>query len=1119
MPTPQPRRVTSSPSLRVHLLGAPTWQLVGRDAVALIAKDAALLAKLALDGPQPRAVLCDLLWPDSTPSQAAANLRQRAMRLSKQAGVPFVELGESIRLHPALAVDVLRLDALPDDALPDSAGLLNGVDLGNHDSLDRWLCKARTSVAERCAQCLADRAEALERDGRLHEAVALGRGIVAWLPLSEQAGRRLMRLHYLRGDRAAALEAYWQLASNLREELGTRPSAETMALLQTIEAAEQAPSMPQRPVPVSLMRPPVVIGRHEPWSAMAQAWQRPQPFLLVGDAGIGKSRLLEEFIRNQDGLVEERARPGDQQSTHAVLGRVLWQVNQRWAALQGCVHRGELARLHAGFGERPEAPATAAAVRHAVEQWLFAAMGAGLRAIVIDDLHNADLASLEDLRWLAASPLLAPLQLGLASRPWTADSVGAVVNAWLADSHRPVRIDLKPLSRSELTTLLTSLALPVLLNETIADHLYRHAGGQPLYTLATLQHAVASGKSWQEPQALAPPESVQALLDARVRALPATTAQLLPVAAVGGADLSVDRAARLLGTTPLSLSEAWAGLEAHDVLRGEAFSHDLVHDAALRSVPLGLRQLLHRQWAALLRDEGSAQPARVAVHWEQGLRWSDAGHAWHAAAVSARLAGRLEEQAALFDRAARCHAQAGDVGARFDAMLARLDGVHLRQGAAEVLNALPEVEALADTTLRHLQCRIARTEALLDLGRADEAEAESRRALDHVQRHPEWAPDVHAQLAIALAQSNRPGEALASATQAVDSARTNASASRLLKATNALMFVHWSAGRLMDAVQAQREELACAEALADRASAAASEGSLAALLASAGDVPEAHAHALRARERQREVGLAENSTQVILNHTVLGAAAAALGRFDDALQSLQQAVDLAGPDAAPGVYAKACLSLARVWLTLGRADRVFELAAAVPADVAPGLLMQALWLMARAAEQEGRPAQKHWSRFTQLDARHGELPMVLAVVFEVSYIGEAPRVIERLVNAREACEALGLHGLARALAWRELVRWLELPGPQATNAAKSLADSLLPHANTGLSAKCYPPDTWVSLAQAYERAGHAQRQIECLVAGSRWLTKALPCLAPEHRAAFSNCNAANRLLLTVADSP
>ena len=72
--------------------------------------------------------------------------------------------------------------------------------------------------------------------------------------------------------------------------------------------------------------------------------------------------------------------------------------------------------------------------------------------------------------------------------------------------------------------------------------------------------------------------------------------------------------------------------------------------------------------------------ARVGWHWEQGLRFAEAGAAWHAAGVSARLAGQLEEQGRLFERAARCHERAGNREAEFESLLARLDGLHLREG-------------------------------------------------------------------------------------------------------------------------------------------------------------------------------------------------------------------------------------------------------------------------------------------------------------------------------------------------------------------------------------------------------------------------------------------------------
>jgi tetratricopeptide (TPR) repeat protein len=244
---------------------------------------------------------------------------------------------------------------------------------------------------------------------------------------------------------------------------------------------------------------------------------------------------------------------------------------------------------------------------------------------------------------------------------------------------------------------------------------------------------------------------------------------------------------------------------------------------------------------------------------------------------------------------------------------------------------------------------------------------------------------------------------------------------------------------------------------------------------------------------------------------------AALGRLDNALESLQLAVELAGDDAAPAVRAKARLSLAWVWLTLGRADLVLEGRHALPTELMPGMQMQAMWLQARAAEQLGRSAQKHWTNFAQLESRHPDLPLVVGAAFEVSYLGEPQHAIERLARARAECGSLGLPGMARALAWRELARWLELPGEEATTTILALADDLVAHVETGLSAKCYPPDVWVSLAAAYERVGNTQRQVECLQAGRAWLTAAVARLAPAHRSAFSTHNQTNRILLARAD--
>lgn len=1108
----------TAPELQLHLLGEAGWRRAGGGFAPLSAKDAALLAKLALDGPQPRALVCELLWPGATPEAAAASLRQRASRLHRSTGIPLVELGRQVRLNPAVAVDALRLPELPAEALLASGTLLSGVDVGEHDELDRWLVQARAQVTEGCAQALADHAEALAREGRLREALPLAQRVAELLPLNEHAGRRVMRLHYLRNDRAAGQEAFWRLNGALRDELGIRPSAETLQLMQTIEAAESAQALPSRPVPVSVLRPPVLVGRKAAWQAMAAAWQGQQGFLLVGEAGLGKSRLLEEFAREREGVVAERAQPGDTHAPYALLGRLLARIAQQFRPALPDAVRAELARLRPEFGPTPPEPAQTPLLWQAVERLLEGALGAGLQAVLVDDLHNADAASLEALRWLGASRPLRTLAVGLATRPWADDELGRVLAAWLEDSHRPVRIDLQPLSPAELATLLSSLALPALLDNTLAAQLYRHAGGHPLYTLATLQDALAGGIDLAALQ-LPHPSSVQALLDTRLRKLPAAAQDLLRVAAVAGEDLSAERAARLLGCQVLTLTERWSVLEAANVLRGDAFSHDLVHESALRLMPRGVRQALHRQFAALLDAEGGAPDARRAWHWEQGERWGEAGRAWLAAAQAARRAGRLSEHITLCERAARCHAEAGDAPARFETLHARLDALQLCHGGAAVRAALPEMEALADSAWQRVRCRLARAEALLDGEHSQEAVEETRLAVHDTEAFPALRADAGALHAQALVQCGAVEPALEAATAALAAAERAADGEARLRVTNALCYVHYAAGRLADALDWQQRAVALAETLGHRAEAAAGAGNLAALLASIGDVPGTYAQALHSRDRHRDLGLGEDSTLGVVNHIVLGAAAAALGRFDEALPALEAAVASAGERAATAARAKARLALAGLWLTLGRADAAAPLLDALPADIGPGMRMQAELLFARIAEQQGQSAQHHWTRLGALAQRHDQLPLVQSAWFEVSFQGDPATMVTRLRAVREECHRLGLHGTARSLLWRELERALELPGAEAATAALALAQELRPHAARGTSAKCYPPRTWLSLAEAYRRTGEEADRRASLELAREWVETAVRHVPAPHREAFLHGNPTNRLLLGKAGVP
>ncbi|HEY6354919.1 MAG TPA: BTAD domain-containing putative transcriptional regulator, partial [Burkholderiaceae bacterium] len=214
----------------------------------LAARDAALLTWLALEGPTPRARLAELLWPDSDPVAARNNLRQRLFKLQKQCG-ELVAGTSTLWLAPGVAHD-----------LGGSQSVLGGLHFPQAPEFDAWLRGQRDQRASSVRQDIERQAQALEQAGELAAALPVAQALLRLEPLSEAAHRRVMRLHYLRGDRAEALLAFDQCERTLKDEVGARPSGETLALLRTVEQAQAQQWMPGQPLPASALKPPQLIG-------------------------------------------------------------------------------------------------------------------------------------------------------------------------------------------------------------------------------------------------------------------------------------------------------------------------------------------------------------------------------------------------------------------------------------------------------------------------------------------------------------------------------------------------------------------------------------------------------------------------------------------------------------------------------------------------------------------------------------------------------------------------------------------------------------------------------------------------------------------------------------------
>src|SRR5436305_8607850 len=326
--------------LRLGVLGSPEVVHDGGRLTFALRKAQALLLYLAVEGGMhPRSKLAAFLWPDSEPHDARTALRNALTLLrsllADTAPAPHSHLlsqHELLGLDPhvpfELDLEVVqqayqqaqRLSTLPAEsqraalaakfqqALALVRGpFLDGFWLGEESPFDEWVLQQQQQWQVRLHLLLDRLSSWQEVGGELEPARAT---LTRWLtlePLSEEACRRLMRVDLALGDPSAAGRVYATLRARLAEDLRVEPSAETVALAEQIRAsaAARGGSTPARLAaveggpPGDLVAP--LVGRAAAFRHLVGNFQqarggRPQSVLLVGEAGIGKTRLATELV-------------------------------------------------------------------------------------------------------------------------------------------------------------------------------------------------------------------------------------------------------------------------------------------------------------------------------------------------------------------------------------------------------------------------------------------------------------------------------------------------------------------------------------------------------------------------------------------------------------------------------------------------------------------------------------------------------------------------------------------------------------------------------------------------------------------------------------------------------
>jgi tetratricopeptide (TPR) repeat protein len=343
--------------------------------------------------------------------------------------------------------------------------------------------------------------------------------------------------------------------------------------------------------------------------------------MLTGEPGIGKTRLLDEAVRHAAVAGWSVLRGGCTRSggqlPYAPLLQALQHYARRCSAaqmgrdLRGCAW---LVKLLPELAEGPIEPLPGWALSPDQERrLLFVAVGRLLANVagpagtllVLDDLQWAGADALDLLHTLVRD---AGTQLRVvgAYRDTEIAPHGplAALLADMAHAGMAQRQNLDPLPPEASEALVEALLEG---DRALATRVVRRAGGVPFFLVSCVQELRRGGDSLAEE---AVPWEVTQSIRHRLAMLPASTQQVLGVAALAGRVLRQDLLRGVTGLPEFQVMEALdAAYEARLVLEAGGayqFAHDLIREVVEREVRPGLRQILHRQIAEALEHAAAA---------------------------------------------------------------------------------------------------------------------------------------------------------------------------------------------------------------------------------------------------------------------------------------------------------------------------------------------------------------------------------------------------------------------------------------------------------------------------------------------------------------------------------
>jgi DNA-binding SARP family transcriptional activator len=638
------------------------------------------------DAPLAREHLAFLLWPESSDAQALTNLRRELHLLRRALPEPDLLLALEHRTVQWRPDGPFRLDVAGFEAAADRGRNGHAASLEEARRLycgpllptcyDDWIAPERDRLRLLYVEASEGLVADLEQRREYRDAMQLLRQLIQLDPLHEPAYQALMRIAALAGDRSTGLQAYHSAVTSLRRELGVEPTAETRAAYQRLLELDATPAAPPAGQPEAAMAQGSashpLVGRRAEWATLVDAWSTvatgsSRLVAIRGEAGIGKTRLLEELVR----WCRAQGHSAAYTRSYAAEGALAYAPIADWlrspsirAALDKLdpVWLSELARLVpeilTDHGDLP-------APEPMTESWqrmrLFEAIARVVRSaptprlLVLDDAQWADGETIEWLHYVLREASSTGILIAAGVRA-DEEATNRPLSALLLDllhEDQLIEVELSALSEEE-TALLGDQLLGPDIAEGLRAKVYEVTEGHPLYVVEiarggqlTLDRTPGGDASISRL-----PPRIQAVIASRLAQLSEPATEALEVAAIIGRAFTfqvLEQASDLEEAALVrALDELWRrqivrenGLDAYD------FGHDRIRDAAYARIGPLRRRLLHRRVAQALERLRAADldtvSAQIAAHYEaagQALRSIE----WYerAAQVARRVSANAE---------------------------------------------------------------------------------------------------------------------------------------------------------------------------------------------------------------------------------------------------------------------------------------------------------------------------------------------------------------------------------------------------------------------------------------------------------------------------------------------